>query len=137
MTVTFPTDEVTLEDGTVTDQQVGPAWLILQIEAASGLSLTNGLSVSLMTSDSATFTLAPGQTVGTEDAVITLRSRSDTAPMFVESTSFPIYQQALFLHLDPPFIIAEKTDFDFLASTVTNNTEVVLNLGFSLVDNRA
>lgn len=72
-----------------------------------------------------------------EDAVIALRSRADTSPAFVESTSFPIYQQALFLHLDPPFIITEKTDFDFLASTVTNNTEVVLNLGFTLVDNRA
>lgn len=72
-----------------------------------------------------------------EDAVISLRSRADPAPAFVESTSFPIYQQTLFLDLDPPFIIAEKTDFDFLATTDTNNTEVTLNLGFTLVDNRA
>ncbi len=74
---TITTDETStntndLEDGTVSDQQVGPAWLVLQIEAASGLSLTNGLSVTLMTSDSSTFTLAPGATVGTEDAVISL-----------------------------------------------------------------
>ena len=72
-----------------------------------------------------------------EDAVIVLRSRADTAPAFVESTSFPIYQQSFPFPLDPPFVIAEKTDFDFLATTDTNNTEVILNLGFSLVDNRA
>ena len=70
-----------------------------------------------------------------EDAVIVFRSKTFGAPMFVESTSFPLYQSSGFFVFDPPFIIAEKTDFEFLATTVTNNTEVTLNIGYILVRN--
>ena len=70
-----------------------------------------------------------------EDAVIVFRTKTFGAPMFVESTSFPLYQRSGFFVFDPPFVIAEKTDFEFLATTVTNNTEVTLNLGYILVKN--
>jgi hypothetical protein len=70
-----------------------------------------------------------------EDTVIVFRSKAFGAPMFVESTSFPLYQSSGFFTFSPPFIIAEKTDFEFLASTVTNNTEVTLNIGYILVRN--
>lgn len=74
---TITTDETStstqnLEAGNVADQQVGPAWLCMTIVTASGLSLTNGFSVSLMSSDSSTFTLAPGATIGTEDVVASM-----------------------------------------------------------------
>ncbi len=70
-----------------------------------------------------------------EDAVIVFRSKAFGAPMFVESTSFPLYQTSEFMTFDPPFVIAEKTDFEFLATTVTNNTEVTLNIAYIFVDN--
>ncbi len=70
-----------------------------------------------------------------EDAVIVFRSKTFGAPMFVESTSFPLYQTSAFFEFDYPFVIAEKTDFEFLATTVTNNTEVTLNIGYVLVRN--
>lgn len=72
-----------------------------------------------------------------EDAVIQFRSRASTAPDFVLSSSFPLYQSSEFLTFDPPFVLLEKTDFEFTASTVTNNTQVTANLGFILVDNSA
>lgn len=70
-----------------------------------------------------------------EDTVIVFRSKAFGAPMFVESTSFPLYQSSGFFTFSPPFVIAEKTDFEFLATTVTNNTEVTLNIGYILVEN--
>ena len=70
-----------------------------------------------------------------EDTVIVFRSKAFGAPMFVESTSFPLYQSSGFFTFSPPFVITEKTDFEFLATTVTNNTEVTLNIGYILVRN--
>lgn len=70
-----------------------------------------------------------------EDAVIVFRSKTLDAPMFVESTSFPLYQGSRFFEFDPPFVITEKTDFEFLATTVTNNTEVTLNIAYIFVRN--
>ena len=70
-----------------------------------------------------------------EDAVIAFRQRPEGYPAFVESSSFPLYQSSEFLTFDPPFVIDGKTDFEFLASTVTNNTQVILNIAYILVDN--
>ena len=70
-----------------------------------------------------------------EDAVIQFRQKAFGAPDFVESSSFPLYQTSDFLVFDPPFEIAGKTDFEFTAITVTNNTQVSLNTAYILVDN--
>ena len=69
-----------------------------------------------------------------EDVVFQFRQMAFGTPMFVEASSFPLYQASEFLTFDPPFVIDEKTDFDFLAETVTNNTEAVLNLAYILID---
>lgn len=70
-----------------------------------------------------------------EDAVIQFRQKPLGYPDFVEASSFPLYQSSEFLVFDPPFVIDEKTDFELTASTVTNNTQVVLNIAYTLVDN--
>ena len=69
-----------------------------------------------------------------EDAVIQFRQKTFDSPGFVEASSIPIYQSGEFLVFDPPFEIAEKTSFEFTATTVTNNTQVILNTGYILVD---
>jgi len=70
-----------------------------------------------------------------EDAVIQFRQQPFGYPDFVESSSFPLYQNSQFLTFDPPFVIEEKTSFELTAATVTNNTQVILNVAYILVDN--
>jgi len=69
-----------------------------------------------------------------EDAVIQFRQKGFGSPDFVEASSFPLYQNSQFLVFDPPFIIPEKTSFEFTATTVTNNTQVIVNTAYTLVD---
>lgn len=71
-----------------------------------------------------------------EDAVIAFRSKMPDYPAFIENTTFPVYQSETFLHFDPPFVLLAKMDFEFSARTVTNNTQVTVNAGFIMVDNR-
>ncbi|MCK4706325.1 MAG: hypothetical protein KAT90_12650, partial [Gammaproteobacteria bacterium] len=70
-----------------------------------------------------------------EDAVIQFRQKPIGYPAFVESSSFPLYQNSQFLTFDPPFVISAKTSFEFTATTVTNNTQVIVNTAYTLVDN--
>lgn len=71
-----------------------------------------------------------------EDAVFNFRVRGIGFPDFIEASNFPMYQSSLaFTPLDPPFPITEKTDFEFTATTVTNNSQGVANIGYILVDN--
>lgn len=70
-----------------------------------------------------------------EDAVFKYRLRVLGWPDFIEMTEFPTYQNSPFLPLDPPSPVQEKSDFDFTASTATNNTEATFNLAYILVDN--
>lgn len=70
-----------------------------------------------------------------EDAVIQFRQKPFGYPAFVEASSFPLYQESSFLVFDPPFVIPAKTSFEFTATTVTNNTQVIVNTGYTLVDN--
>ena len=71
-----------------------------------------------------------------EDAVYHFHVKTETMPDFIEASNFPLYQSTLpFTPLDPPFPITEKIDFEFVADTVTNNTQVVANIGYILVDN--
>jgi len=70
-----------------------------------------------------------------EDAVYHFHVKGETFPDFVEASDFPLYQSALaFTPINPPFPITEKTDTEFVATTVTNNTQVVANVGYVLVD---
>lgn len=69
-----------------------------------------------------------------EDAVIKFSQKPFGSPAFVESSTFPLYQNSQFLEFDPPFVISEKTSFEFTATTDTNNTQVVVNTAFILVD---
>lgn len=69
-----------------------------------------------------------------EDAVIQFRQKVFDYPDFVEASSFPLYQNSRFLTFNPPFVIEAKTTFEFTATTVTNNTQVILNTGYILVD---
>jgi len=69
-----------------------------------------------------------------EDAVIQFRQKAFGAPDFVEASSFPLYQNSQFLTFDPPFLISGKTSFEFTATTVTNNTQVIVNTAYTLVD---
>ena len=69
-----------------------------------------------------------------EDVVFQFRQQAFGSPMFVEASSFPLYQKSEFLTFKPAFVIDEKTDFDFLGVTVTNNTEAVLNLAYTLIN---
>jgi len=70
-----------------------------------------------------------------EDAVYHFHVKGETFPDFIEASNFPIYQSTIFAAFSPPFPIAEKTDIEFVATTVTNNTEVTANVGYILVDN--
>lgn len=69
-----------------------------------------------------------------EDAVIQFRQKPFGYPDFVESSSFPLYQESSFLTFDPPFVIGSKTSFEFTATTVTNNTQVIVNTAYTLID---
>lgn len=69
-----------------------------------------------------------------EDAVIQFRQKAFGAPAFVEASSFPLYQNTQFLEFDPPFLIPAQTMFEFTATTVTNNTQVIVNTAYTLVD---
>ena len=69
-----------------------------------------------------------------EDAVIQFSQTPFGYPAFVESSSFPLYQNSQFLVFDPPFVISAKTSFEFTATTVTNNTQVIVNTAYTLVD---
>jgi len=69
-----------------------------------------------------------------EDAVIQFRQKGFGSPDFVEASSFPLYQESSFLTFNPPFVINAKTSFEFTATTVTNNTQVIVNTAYTLVD---
>lgn len=69
-----------------------------------------------------------------EDAVINFSQKPFGYPDFIESSSFPLYQESQFLTFDPPFVVDGKTSFEFTATTVTNNTQVVVNTAYTLVD---
>jgi len=70
-----------------------------------------------------------------EDCVFSFYARRPGMPAFIERSDFPVYQTGMPITVDPPFPITEKTDFYFLGSTVTNNTQPVANIGYTLVDN--
>jgi len=70
-----------------------------------------------------------------KDAVIKAVVRPDGFPGFIQTTQFPSFQNSFELILDPPFVINEKTDLELRATTTTNQTEVVSNVGFILIDN--
>lgn len=70
-----------------------------------------------------------------EDCVFGFMVKTEAMPDFIEASDFPIYQGTIFESFDPPFPITEKTDFFFLGTTVTNNTQASANFGFTLVDN--
>lgn len=69
-----------------------------------------------------------------EDCVFSFQVKSATMPAFIEASDFPVYQSTIFESFDPPFAIAEKTDFYFLGTTVTNNTQASANFAFILVE---
>lgn len=66
------TNTIDLEAGSVVDQQAGPAWLCMKVIAATGLSLTAGLSVHLVTSDATPITAGPENAPGTEKGVVSM-----------------------------------------------------------------
>lgn len=70
-----------------------------------------------------------------EDAVYKFLARGETYPAFLETSEYPIYQSTLFATFDPQFVISEKTDVEFRASTLTNNTQASINFGYVLVNN--
>lgn len=70
-----------------------------------------------------------------EDAVFSFYVKPETAPAFIEASDFPTYQSTLFSVFSPPFVVTEKTDFEFRATTVTNNTQASANFGYILKDN--
>jgi hypothetical protein len=69
-----------------------------------------------------------------EDCVYSFMVRTPGMPAFIEASDFPVYQSTIFEHFSPPFPVTEKTDFYFLGSTVTNNTQPSANIGYVLVD---
>ncbi len=70
-----------------------------------------------------------------KDAVIRPVVRPNGFPGFIETTQFPTFQSSFELILEPSFVVNEKTDLEFKASSATNGTEVVANAGYILIDN--
>lgn len=70
-----------------------------------------------------------------EDCVFGFFIKTENMPAFIETSDFPLYQNTLPFPFDPPFAIGEKTDFYFLGTTVTNNTQASANFAYILVDN--
>jgi hypothetical protein len=54
---------------------------------------------------------------------------------FILASQYPTYQGEITLQWNPPLKVAEKTDIQLTATSLTNNTQVVANLGYILIDN--
>lgn len=69
-----------------------------------------------------------------KDAVVQVLVRPEGFPAFIRTTQFPTYQSEVSVLLDPPFVVTQKTDLELRAVTTTNQTEVVANVGYILID---
>lgn len=70
-----------------------------------------------------------------KDAVISAVIRPFGFPGFLNVTQSPSFQNSFQLILEPSFVIKEKTDLELRVMTSTNQTEVVANIGYILIDN--
>lgn len=70
-----------------------------------------------------------------KDAVVTVSTKPEGAPDFIVLSDIPSFENSFQLNLEPTFVISEKTDLEFRTTTLTNNTEIVANVGYILVDN--
>lgn len=70
-----------------------------------------------------------------KDSVVKVIVRPDGFPGFIQTAQFPTFQNSILARFEPTFVINQKTDLELRAVTETNQTEVVANVGYILIDN--